>query len=104
MDRKEQLRNVAFGGAWSEQIAEREALVLALACLLTAADRSATDDLRLETDVVSALWRAGKDHPKGEMLIKAWERATEIPNGGLRRLELVRIARLLEDGQRARLT
>lgn len=104
MDRKEQLRNVDFGGAWSQQIAEREALAAALEDLSSAADRAAMDDVRLDADVGLALRRAAKDHPKGDMLITAWDRGAAITNGGLRRLELLRIARLFEEGQRARLS
>lgn len=103
MDRKDQLRNVAFGGAWSEQIAAREELVRALNTLAEAARRSNGLDVRVDMDVVVSLWRACQDHPKGEMLSKAWDRAAAIPNSGLRQAELSRLAGLLKEGHRARL-
>lgn len=103
MDRKDQLRNVAFGGAWSEQIAGREQLLQSLQRLHQAAALAIDHDVRTDPDVTLALWRSCKDHPKGEMLHLAWGRAAGLPNPGLRVQELRRIAALLEEGHRGRL-
>ncbi len=100
MDRKDQLRNVAFGGAWSEQIAGREELAGSLQRLRDAAGQAGRFDVRTDAEVTVALWKACKDHPKGEMLQQAWGRGAALANPGLRVRELQRIAALLEEGHR----
>ncbi|AGT10534.1 hypothetical protein [Paracoccus aminophilus] len=102
MDRKDQLRNVAFGGAWSEQIAGREELIRAIETLHTAAARTAGLDVRVDAGVNVALWIACKDHPKGDMLRIAWDKGAAIPVAGLRQQELRRVARLIEEAHRGR--
>lgn len=103
MKRKDQLRNVAFGGAWSETIAGLEELRDALSMLRRSARGSWEDDPREDPDVTGALDLAVKDHPKGEMLRKAWYRAAALPEPGRRVVELLRISSLLEEGQRSRI-
>lgn len=97
MDRKSQLSNVAFGGAWSEQIAAREELLRALACLKRAAQRAATKDPRRDQEVAAALELACRDHPKGQMLRDAWVRASADPLAGSRVQALGRVAALLAE-------
>lgn len=103
MDRKRQLSNVAFGGAWSEQIAGREELLRALTCLKRAAQRAATEDPRRDREVTAALDFACRDHPKGQMLRTAWSRGASITAPALRVAELIRVAALLEDAYSGRL-
>lgn len=97
MDRKEQLRNVAFGGAWSEQIAENEALVFAMQAVEEAQSRTGEEDLRLAVDMVEAIETVCAAHPKGTLLSDAWFRALNIPNPGLRSRELARIASTIRE-------
>lgn len=97
MDRKSQLSNVAFGGAWSEQIAGREELLRALTCLKRAAQRAATQDPRRDREVVAALELACRDHPKGQMLRDAWVKAAGISLPGSRVQALGRVAALLAE-------
>lgn len=103
MDRSGQLRNVAFGGAWSEQIAGRERLAEALARLREAAQAADLEDLRIDRDLPAALDLACAAHPKGLLLQLAWTKAADLTDPGTRQAELLRIARLLEDAVRARL-
>lgn len=103
MDRAGQLRNVAFGGAWSEQIAGREDLAGAIARLHEAARKADRDDPRICPDVRAALNVVTRWHPKGEMLRSAWLRAANVMEPGLRVRELQRIAGLLETAHQARL-
>lgn len=103
MDRKGQLTNVAFGGAWSEQIADREALAAALDLLGAAAERAAHEDVRTDIEVVEALQRACQDHPKGGLLLMAWARGARLAVPGLRVAELGRIVELLVQGHAARI-
>lgn len=95
MDRKRQLSNVAFGGAWSEQIADREEVAAARECLRHAAARAATCDPRRAVEVAWALTLLCGRHPKGALLRAAWARAVSLEAPGSRVAELGRIAALL---------
>ena len=103
MDRSGQLRNVAFGGSWSEQIAGREELLHALETLQRAARRGALYDPRQDMDVALALDLTSRDHPKGPMLREAWARGAAISAPGPRVAELGRVAGLLAEAYRGRL-
>ena len=95
MERKHQLSNVAFGGAWSERIAGREALTAALDELCRAARDAGSHDPRRDPAVVEALTLACKGHPKGALLAAAWDKAAALTHPRLRVTELTRIAALL---------
>ena len=103
MDRKQQLSNVSFGGAWSEQIADDEALAMAMARLDRAVIDTLAEDLRGDGELEAALTLAATAHPKGAMLAKAWCKALAMPNAGLRSAELKRIATALRAGIGVRL-
>jgi hypothetical protein len=103
MDRKGQLRNVAFGGAWSEQIAGEEALRAAMRRVEAASVETADADLRLDETLRQALSTVADAHPKGAMLQAAWDRALALPFATLRAGELARIARTLREGMSHRL-
>jgi len=96
MDRKGQLGNVAFGGAWSEEIAGRERLQAAIQTILAAAAGAADDDPRRSHDVQEALILATESHPKRDMLRTAWWRGAGIEDPGRRVAELSRIATIIE--------
>lgn len=100
MDREGQLRNVAFGGSWSQQIPEREALRDALALLHRAAEAADARDPRRDKAVNEALLLAGAAHPKGLALIASWTKAASQPLPGQRVQDLTRLARLFEDASR----
>ena len=95
MERKHQLSNVAFGGAWSERIAGREALTAALDELCRAARGAGSHDPRRDRMVVEALTLACGNHPKGVLLEAAWNKAAGLAGPRLRVAELTRIAALL---------
>lgn len=103
MDRKQQLGNVSFGGAWSEQIADDEALEAAMRRLDGAVIDTLAEDLRGDAELEAALALATAAHPKGAMLAAAWGKALGQANGGLRYAELKRIATALRVGIGARL-
>lgn len=98
MDRERQLRNVSFGGAWSEQIAADEQLAASLDRLDRAVEDTVYEDLRGFSDVSFALDLACRNHPKGNMLAAAWRTALGVPNAGIRSQELKRIADALRTG------
>lgn len=103
VDRKSQLRNVAFGGAWSEQIAGNEAIAEALR--LAEAAGGLTSDVDLRPDIVlrDAIDALAAVHPKGAQLRDAWARALNRPEPAYRVRELARIAALFRQGLLARL-
>ena len=94
MDRKGQLGNVAFGGAWSERIPRREALNRALEVVRAAPSRTAEEDLRLDPSLVEALAAVAAAHPRGPALTRAWERALDQVQPDMRAQELSRLAGL----------
>lgn len=96
MDRKRQLSNVAFGGAWSEQIAGREEIAAALNCVHLGAAEAGRHDPRDRLDVMAALDLLCLRHPKGNLLQAAWLKGARLENPRLRVLELTRIAALLK--------
>lgn len=98
MNRSKQLSNVAFGGAWSEQIADDEALAAALDRLDRAVEDTLHEDLRGFEDVTEAIALASSAHPKGPMLAQAWAKGLQMQNAGLRSAELKRIAGVLRAG------
>lgn len=98
MDRKAQLRNVSFGGAWSEQIAGTEDLTASLRLLEAAAERTKATDLRRCPETHEALRHVADAHPKGHLLMVSWGRALNIPDGNIRAGELARIGRTLRAG------
>ena len=98
MDRKQQLGNVSFGGAWSEQIAADEALALAMTRIDSAVIDALSEDLRGDAELEAALSLAAGSHPKGAILARAWQKGLWIENAGLRSQELRRIAIALRAG------
>lgn len=102
MERKHQLSNVAFGGAWSEQIAAREAMTAAFDTLRHAAGRAGSHDPRIDPAVCEALVTTCNAHPKGQLLSTAWKRAAGISVRELRIAELNRIIVLLAEAHAER--
>lgn len=98
MDRKGQLANVAFGGAWSEQIAGHEALYDAMHLIEAAARKTRTTDLRQDGGMCDAMQLLTASHPKGAMLAVAWEKALRLESPDLRAAEVARIAANLRAG------
>ncbi|MFG6082410.1 hypothetical protein ACEUZ9_003057 [Paracoccus litorisediminis] len=98
MDRKQQLSNVSFGGAWSEQIAADEALALAMTRVDSAVIDTLSEDLRGDAELDAALSSVAASHPKGAMLARAWQKGLYIGNANLRSQELKRIVTALRKG------
>ncbi|MFG6080485.1 hypothetical protein ACEUZ9_001089 [Paracoccus litorisediminis] len=96
MDRTGQLKNVAFGGAWSQSIPRRERFADAVARLRDCPERSRQEDLREDTVLAEAITLLCDGNPKGETLIHSWQRALSLPDPALRRLEIARLVRAIE--------
>lgn len=99
MERKDQLRNVAFGGAWSEQISEREALAAAIDMLDQAACNADETDPR-HPNILDALDTATKNHAKAALLCSSWHRAGGRKDPSARVAELMGIVRLIRSAHR----
>lgn len=98
MDRKGQLRNVAFGGDWAEMIEPRERLLEALQFIDEAVLRTGNEDLRINDQLSEAVAFASDLNIKGYELSQAWLRALSMENPILRQEELERVARLFRSG------
>lgn len=103
MDRRGQLRNVAFGGAWSEQIAGTEELLRALEMLDVAVLRTADEDLREDPALAAALQLVCETHPKARDLMVAWDKGLRLSAPQARANELHRVANILRSGVLERL-
>ncbi|WP_411839888.1 hypothetical protein [Paracoccus sp. ME4] len=96
MDRASQLKNVAFGGAWSQDIPRRERFAEAVRLLKGCPDRTRVEDLREDRALADAIGVLCDANPKGETIRHSWERAMTIPDAGVRSLELLRLVRAIE--------
>ena len=94
MERKHQLSNVAFGGQWSETIADRETRADALDALDGAAADSGWHD-PLRPEVLAHLQVVLERHPKAAEMLVAWTRAGRIGEPSVRMAECQRVAKLL---------
>lgn len=96
MDRVSQLRNVAFGGAWSQDIPRRERYAEAVRLLRTCPDRSFQEDLREDRSLAEAIGMLCEANPKGDTIRRSWDRAMTIPDPAIRSVELMRLVRAIE--------
>ena len=92
MDRKGQVSNVAFGGAWLESIPRRERLADAVAMIEAAPGRTEDEDLREDAELAAAVSDVCAAHPKGGQLRASWAHALTIGAPGIRRQEIARIS------------
>lgn len=97
MERRGQLRNVAFGGDWSEQIPIREEVRSAINELEVAVLASADEDPNGEAilTVVDALCARVA---RGDRMAASWREAGSIQNQGLRYAALARVFRNIKSG------
>ncbi len=95
MDRKGQLSNVAFGGAWSERIPRNEDRARHVALVRAASARTIQEDLREDATLEEALRSICETHPKGDELRRSWARALCEENPGVRCREIERLARAI---------
>ena len=95
MDRKAQLSNVAFGGAWSERIPRNEHLARCVEMVSAAGPRTVEEDLREDDALSEAVDYICQKHPKGQELARSWRRALCEPHPGVRQGEVLRLARAI---------
>lgn len=92
--RKQQLGNVAFGGAWSEEIQTVGELCDVLSVIEAAAAECADKDVEDEAFLAAMLF-VRKNIEKGPMLSSAMFKALRTENQAIRRSEALRITRMI---------
>ncbi|WP_417548567.1 hypothetical protein [Marinobacter segnicrescens] len=97
MERRDQLRNVAFGGDWSEQIPDRERIVEALAALTRAVNECQDHDpcasnVLIEVDHLCA------QIARGTRMAASWRKAGAVPEPGVRQSMLAQILKTIRSG------
>ena len=97
MERRQQLKNVAFGGEWSEAIPLREDVRRALDVLEMAVLASADQD-PCENDVLEAVDALTSRIARGESMAKSWRDAGRVQDQGLRRAALDKVLRTIRSG------
>lgn len=97
MERRQQLRNVAFGGDWSEQIPIREDLRAALDTLEMAVLASADED-PCEGAILTAVDALCRGVAKGDRMARSWREASAIHDQGLRYAALDRVFKNIRSG------
>lgn len=96
VDYKDQLSNVAFGGAWSEQLAEDFELNSMMAILQKAASECADRDVN-DKNLMMALRYVRENIDKGPMLVEGFQIALLEPNQNLRQSRVTRLLKMIED-------
>ncbi|MCY4207585.1 MAG: hypothetical protein OXD29_06500 [Roseovarius sp.] len=93
---KKQLRNVAFGGNWSEDIPAEEELRRAINVMEKTAKECAERDGRNE-ELMEAIHHIRRNMGNRQGLCESFLRALSNENPNLRRMEAKRIARLIRN-------
>ena len=94
-ERKNQLSNVSFGGAWSEDLVDIDRLNRILSVIERAARDCASRDVR-SRQLEKALNEMGLTIEKGPQLARRFMRALAEPNPGLRHMEASKVARIIK--------
>lgn len=90
MEKKNQLRNVAFGGNWSEDILVKDELNVMLEVIEQAVTNCSTRDVEDEA-LLNAMLYVRKNVEKGPMLCAAFFKAIRIENQGMRYTEACKV-------------
>lgn len=97
MERRDQLKNIAFGGDWSEQILVRERVNAALSILATAAVESCDTDPCAEDVLVELDYLCGRI-ARGEHMAASWRKGGAIREQGARRAALDQVLKTIQSG------
>jgi hypothetical protein len=95
MERETQLRNVAFGGNWSEALLEQDVAKSALSILRVAAENCMEEDPR-GPELYQALGYVAARVEKGPVLASAFLKALAEPEQAIRRKGMMRCLRQIE--------
>ena len=94
VERKKHLGNVAFGGAWSEQLIEDDALNSVMSVLQKACDECADQDVSDRT-LIDALSYVRSNVEKGPMLVEGFQKALLEPNPNIRQESVKRYVEMI---------
>ena len=94
VERKKHLSNVAFGGAWSEQIIEQDALNDVMSVLQKACDECANRDVN-DRALIDALRYVRGNVEKGPMLVEGFQKALLEPNPNIRQERVKRYIKMI---------
>lgn len=94
VERKKHLSNVAFGGAWSEQLIEQDALNEVMSVLRRASEECADRDVN-DRDLMSALSYVRGNIEKGPMLVAGFQKALLEPNPTMRQESVKRYVEMI---------
>ena len=95
MERETQLRNVAFGGNWSEALLEQDVAISALSTLRQATENCMEEDPR-GPELNQALGYVAVRIEKGPALVAAFQKALAEPEQTIRRQQAMRCLRQIE--------
>ena len=96
VDSKKHLANVAFGGAWSEELLERDKLSKVMAVLNKAAEECADRDVSDEA-LMAVLGYVRTQVEKGPMLVSGLQNALLETNQSIRQDEVRRYVRMIAE-------
>lgn len=96
VERKKHFANVAFGGAWSEELVERETLSQIMSALEKAADDCFDQDVYCR-ELIDALGYVQANVEKGPMLVAGFQKALLEPIPTLRQAEVRQYVRMIRD-------
>ena len=94
VERKDQLRNVAFGGNWSEEILVVDELNRVLVTVEKAADECRDRDV-LDDELLAAMQYVEHKIEKGAMLKAAFFGGLKIQDQSRRRVEAMRVSGMI---------
>lgn len=95
MDKKKQLKNIAFGGDWSEKtLADHEKEVF-LDKLRKTYQKSMTGELK-DKELQEILIYIRKNVEKGNLLAKSFEEKIKIKNSHQRKTELLKVINIIK--------
>ncbi len=96
VDFKDQMKNVAFGGPWSEALVEQAALNEMMDVLDHAAARCGEEDVWCR-DLDRALTYVRSEVEKGPMLVEGFQKALQEPLPDLRQSRVTAYVRMIRD-------
>jgi hypothetical protein len=94
VERKKHLSNVAFGGAWSEEISARDEVQAVLEVLTRAAAECGERDVR-DAALADALCYVYREVEKGPMLVAGFQKALLEPLPDMREAHVKRYVAMI---------
>ncbi len=97
MERRDQLKNVAFGGDWSEQIPDRERIAEAVGALTRAVKECQDHDPCASHVLIDVDYLCARI-ARGNRMAASWRQAGALPEPGVRRSILTQVLKTIRSG------